>query len=166
MPRNRNRLQNAPLSPERQKISERINAVAWLLDSAIRLPGGFRIGVDALIGLVPFLGDAVGVLFSGYILHQAVRAGAPPALLLRMVLNVAVEGIVGAVPFLGDIFDAAWKANMRNAALLDRHLEDPRGARKSSWFFVAVLVLALVGFLLLMAGLSFTALAGIKRLFG
>ncbi|MGE5384298.1 MAG: DUF4112 domain-containing protein [Betaproteobacteria bacterium] len=163
MARNR---RNPPPQEERQRIRERVKAMAWLLDSAIRLPGGFRIGIDALIGVVPVLGDAIGVLLSGYILMQAVRAGAPSSLLLRMGWNVAVEGVIGAVPLLGDIFDAAWKANMRNAALLDLHLQDPGASRKSSRFFAVILVLSLVVFLLLMAALFFVVLGGIKRFLG
>jgi hypothetical protein len=148
---------------QNRKIRDNVNAIAWLLDSAIRLPGGFRIGVDALIGLIPFLGDAVGVLFSGYVVSQAVRAGAPTSLLLRMAFNVAVEGLVGAVPLLGDFFDAAWKANMRNARLLNQHLDNPRETTRSSRLFNGLLLLALVIFLVGVSALSVLAIDWLRE---
>lgn len=148
---------------QNRKIRDNVNAIAWLLDSAIRLPGGFRIGVDALIGLIPFLGDAVGVLFSGYVVSQAVRAGAPTSLLLRMAFNVAVEGLVGAVPLLGDFFDAAWKANMRNARLLNQHLDNPRETTRSSRLFNGLLLLALVIFLVGVFALSVLAIDWLRE---
>lgn len=114
------------------KTQEQLKALAWLLDSSIRLPGGFRIGLDALVGLVPFFGDAAGVLMSGYIVSQAAKLGVPRSVLFRMVANVAIEGIVGLIPFVGDIFDAAWKANQQNVALLERHLADPVRTARSS----------------------------------
>ncbi len=125
------------------RTREQLQALAWLLDSSIRLPGGFRIGVDALIGLVPFFGDAAGVLLSAWIVSQAAKLGVPRAVLMRMILNVAVEGLVGLVPLAGDVFDAAWKANQRNVRLLERHMGDPAETARSSRRFV-LLVLALV----------------------
>src|SRR5512145_2015000 len=98
---------------------ERLARLAWLLDSSIPIPGTrFSIGLDALIGLVPFVGDVVGVLLSSYIVGEAARLGASRSVLARMVFNVAVEGLTGLVPLAGDVFDAAWKANQRNVRLL------------------------------------------------
>lgn len=139
------------LSGEEERRRARVEALAWLLDSAIRLPGGFRIGLDALIGLVPVVGDAAGALLSAYIVREAARLGAPPSLLLRMAFNVLLEGLVGAIPLLGDLFDAAWKANRRNAALLAAHLDNPAGTARSSRRFVGlVLFLLLAGMALLL----------------
>jgi hypothetical protein len=127
---------------------ERINRLAWLLDSSIPIPGlKFRIGIDALIGLIPGIGDAVGVLLSSYIVREAARAGLPKSILARMVLNVAIEGVVGMIPFAGDLFDAVWKANQRNAALLNAYLENPHRTTKSSRAFVFGMIAALVGML-------------------
>lgn len=141
-----------------QRRRDRLNAMAWLLDSVIRLPGGFRIGLDALIGLVPGLGDMVGVLLSAYLVRQAASLGAPPSLLLRMGLNVAIDGLVGMVPLLGDVFDAAWKANMRNARLLNRYLDNPVAATRSNRVFVGLLLSVLIVFMALMSLLSALAL--------
>lgn len=89
----------------------RLKRVAWLLDSAIPLAGGYRIGLDGLIGLVPGLGDVVAALLSSYIVVEAARLRVPASVLLRMGLNVALELIIGAVPVAGDLFDIAFKAN-------------------------------------------------------
>ena len=133
-------------------VRRRLSRLAWLLDNSIPVPGTrFRIGVDAIIGLVPGFGDLVGVLLSSYIVREAARMGAPPSVLTRMVFNVAIEGIAGIVPFLGDVFDAAWKANQRNYALLEAHLQDPRRTVRSSRAFVAMLIAGLVAFIVVTA---------------
>jgi len=133
-------------------VRRRLARLAWLLDNSIPVPGTpYRIGLDAIIGFVPGLGDVVGVLLSSYIVREAGRLGAPPSVLTRMAFNVAVEGLVGLVPFVGDVFDAAWKANVRNLALLDEHFRDPRRTRKSSRLFVAMLITGLIGFVVLSA---------------
>src|SRR5688572_3749819 len=137
-------------------VRRRIARLAWLLDNSIPLPGvRFRIGLDAILGLIPGLGDVLGVLLSSYIVREAARAGAPPSVLIRMTFNVAIEGIVGIVPFAGDVFDAAWKANQRNLALFEAHLDNPRQTVKSSRVFVAALAAALVAFIALTAAAGF-----------
>jgi hypothetical protein len=112
---------------------ERLRAMSRLLDNAFTIPGtNYRFGLDAIIGLVPGLGDAVGALFSGYLVLQASRLGAPRAVVTRMVANVALDTVVGWVPVLGDLFDVAWKSNVRNMALLEEHLRQPAAARAGS----------------------------------
>ena len=103
----------------------RLDALASLLDTAFLVPGtNIRFGVDALIGLVPGIGDAITTLMSLYIVQEARALGAPRHLIARMLVNVALDGVVGAVPLLGDAFDVMWRANRRNMALLQRHLAD------------------------------------------
>jgi len=112
----------------------RIDALATLLDTAFVIPGtGIRFGLDALIGLVPGIGDAITTLLSLYIVHEARALGAPRLLIGRMLSNVALDGLVGAVPVAGDIFDVALRANRRNIALLRAHLNrrDYRAAGRS-----------------------------------
>jgi hypothetical protein len=124
---------------------ERVRRLAWLLDSSIPIPGtGFSIGLDALIGLFPVVGDVAGVLLSSYILREAARLGVPKSTLVRMALNVGIEGALGTIPLAGDVFDAAWKANQRNARLLDAWLERPGRTAAASRAFVLVLALVLV----------------------
>ncbi len=134
---------------------ERLKQLAWLLDSSIPVPGTrFTIGIEALIGLFPFLGDLVGVLLSSYILGEAARLGAPKSVLWRMGFNVGLEGVVGIVPFAGDVFDAAYKANQRNVRLLEGWLDDPRRTTRKSRVFGAALVGGIVIFLTLLVAAS------------
>src|SRR5258706_12536880 len=131
-----------------ERVRERLTRHAWLLDSSIPIPGtGLSIGIDALIGLFPVLGDLIGVALSGYIITEAHRLGASRAVLARMAFKVAVEGIGGMVPVAGDVFDAAWKANQRNVRLLDAWRARPHKAERGSRLFMAGLALALLLFL-------------------
>jgi hypothetical protein len=104
-----------------------VRVLSKLLDNSIPIPGtGYTIGLDPIIGLIPGIGDLLGAVLSGYIILEAARAEVPAFTLARMLVNVGVDTLVGAVPALGDVFDAAWKSNTKNVALLDRHLA--RGA--------------------------------------
>lgn len=143
-----------PVSDAAAKTHEKLKALAWLLDSSIRLPGGFRIGVDALLGLLPFFGDAAGVVLSGYIVIQAARLGLPMSVLGRMLFNVAVEGVIGVIPIFGDIFDAAWKANQRNVRLLERHIAAPAQSAAAGRRWLLIVVLFFVAFAVVMGLLS------------
>jgi hypothetical protein len=138
---------------------ENLRRLAWLLDSSIPIPGtGITIGLEALIGLVPFLGDLVGVILSSTILVEAARLGASRSVLTRMALNVALEGLVGMVPLAGDVFDAAWKANQRNVRLLGEWLEQPARAQRSSFLLVTGLVAGLVALAALSLALTYLLL--------
>ncbi|WP_331254736.1 DUF4112 domain-containing protein [Methylobacterium currus] len=114
-----------------EQVMARLDLLAHLLDTAILLPGNRRIGLDAIVGLIPVIGDAITTAISSYIVWEARRLGAPRWLIARMAANVAIDGVVGAVPLIGDLFDAAFKANRRNVQLLRRHLERS-GALKPS----------------------------------
>ena len=98
----------------------RLRWLARLMDARFVLPGTrFRFGLDAVVGLAPGVGDAALGALSLYFVWEARKLGAPPALLARMLGNVAIDVAGGAVPVLGDLFDAAFKANLRNVALLE-----------------------------------------------
>ena len=103
-------------------ISKRLARLAWVLDSAIRLPGGFRVGLDGIIGLIPGIGDLAGAVLSSYIVVEAARLKVPFRVLARMAMNILIELVVGIVPIVGDMFDFAFKANLRNARLLNEYL--------------------------------------------
>ena len=107
---------------EQQQTLERLRRLAVLLDTAVRLPGGIRVGADAVIGLAPGIGDAITAALASYIVYEAHRLGLPNHKILRMVANVAIDSLVGAVPVLGDIFDVAFKANIRNLKIIEEHL--------------------------------------------
>ncbi|MFX4223217.1 MAG: DUF4112 domain-containing protein [Thalassobaculum sp.] len=99
-----------------------LERLADLMDSRFRIPGtGIRFGVDAVLGLVPGIGDGLVTVPGVYILVRAHRMGAPFLLLARMALNLAIDLVVGTIPLVGDIFDIGFRANRRNVALLRRH---------------------------------------------
>jgi hypothetical protein len=107
---------------------QRLDAVADLLDARFRLPGtGWRFGLDSIVGLIPGIGDAATAAVALWMLREGQRLGATRGILARMAGNVLVDAVFGSVPLVGDIFDAGFKCNRRNVALLRRHLGRPRG---------------------------------------
>jgi Domain of unknown function (DUF4112) len=136
-----------------------LELLAYWMDTAFEVPGlGIRFGFDAIVGLIPGLGDLITSLISLYILAAARRYGMPRGTLLRMAFNIGVDSVVGAIPFFGDAFDVYWKANVMNVALLRRHVmataAEQRSAGRRDTLFVAGLIL---GVLLLLAA----AIAGL-----
>jgi hypothetical protein len=150
--------------PTDQRL-RRLRSLAWLLDNSIALPGGYRVGLDAIIGLVPGVGDAIGALLSAFILNEARAMGAPRSVLMRMTLNVVLETVIGSIPFAGDLFDAAFKANMRNLALLERHQADPSGTRRRGRWFMVGFSLLLTLLVVTMIAVPVLIIAGIVKLF-
>jgi hypothetical protein len=143
-----------PSSDERERARAAVRQLAWILDSSIEIPGTkFRIGVDPILGLIPVVGDLISMAIGGYIIMVGARLGVPRAVLMRMLVNVGTDALLGSVPVAGDVLDAAWRANAKNARLLDRALDDPKAAGRSSlWrlILVGALVLAIgVGGILL-----------------
>jgi hypothetical protein len=102
---------------------DRLDRLAWMLDSVWRIPGtNIRFGADAVMGLVPGLGDIAGAALSLYLINEARRLGAPASVITRMIGNVALDTVVGAVPVAGSVFDIAFRANRRNMRVLREHL--------------------------------------------
>lgn len=133
---------------DREAIREHVKQLAWFLDSAFVVPGtNFRIGVDPLLGLIPIIGDLISFLISSYLILLASRMGLPRPVIYRMLLNVGIDTVLGAIPFVGDMFDAAWRANSKNAALMERALADPKAASRSSAWYLVGLSLLLIGML-------------------
>jgi hypothetical protein len=133
---------NAPI--ENPNLA-RVRILARVLDTAIRIPGtNFRFGLDPIIGLIPGLGDLASAVLSGYVILTGVRLGAPRSVIARMIANVAMDTVVGTVPVVGDLFDASWKSNQRNVALLERHAGVEAKARPSSRLALAGTVIVLV----------------------
>lgn len=105
------------------KNLRRIRKIAKLLDTAIGIPGTkFRIGLDPILGLLPGGGDLITAGISAYMIYLATRFGLEKSEISKMVKNVALETAVGFVPIAGDIFDAYFKANIRNLEILENHL--------------------------------------------
>lgn len=101
----------------------RIDRLEFLLEGAVRIPGlGTRIGADALIGLVPGVGDAAMAALGLYLVWEARNLGASRLMLARMLSNVGVDALIGSVPLAGDVFDFFFRSNSRNLKLLKRHL--------------------------------------------
>lgn len=129
----------------------RLRNLSQLLDSSIRLPGGYRIGLDGLIGLIPGIGDAIGACAGAYIVIRAAQLGASSVTLVRMIGNVIIETLLGAIPIIGDLFDFVWKANNRNVALLEKQMHrliDEGMARRR---LTTATMILLAAFLLLLA---------------
>jgi len=104
--------------------------IAWLLDEAVRLPGGMRFGLDGVLGLIPGIGDLLGLLASGRIVNIARRQGVPPGVLVRMAGNIGIDALIGAIPIAGDLFDFGFKANARNVELLEQSLRRQSAGRR------------------------------------
>lgn len=140
----------------------RIRALARLLDSAVAIPGtGVRFGADSVIGLVPVLGDLAGAALSGYIVLASARLGAPASVVTRMLLNIGIDAVVGSVPVLGDMFDVGWRANIRNADLLDSYLGRSTETRRASRWVIAGVV---AGLFVLAAGATVLGLIALRFL--
>jgi len=149
---------------------DQMNNLAWLLDNSIRIPIiNYRIGLDAIIGLIPGLGDVAGLLISSVIVIQAIRLGAPSATLLQMVLNIAIEALIGLVPMLGDVFDATFKSNIRNMRLLNLALDHPQTGRAinsaAGTGIIVAVIAALIGIIVLIGGAGFLIFRWVSSFF-
>jgi Domain of unknown function (DUF4112) len=140
------------LSPQRSRFAsskartggvlrdENLDLLAHLLDDWFRIPGtGIRLGLDGIIGLIPGLGDVLTGLLACILIFAAWLRGLPYIALARMAVNLGIGVVIGSIPFLGDIFDIAWKANRRNYALMQRHLQHPHRHTWKDWVFLFVL---------------------------
>jgi hypothetical protein len=143
-------LNQAALSPQRAaKIDDSLERLSWLMDDLIKVPGlNWRFGLDALVGLIPGFGDTATSLVSFYILVSAVRYRVPKITLLRMGINIAIDYLVGSMPVVGDVFDAFWKSNQMNVALLSERAtvsaSEARKGKLSDWLFVGLMIALLV----------------------
>lgn len=125
--------------------NEHLDYIATLLDDMLRIPGTkIRFGLDALIGWVPGVGDALAATASFLIVFAAWRRGVKSITMVRMISNVLLETTVGAIPLAGDAFHIFWKANRRNYRLLLREREEPGANTRSDWMFLAVILFAVV----------------------
>lgn len=131
------------------EVEESLERLGWLMDDLFRIPIiGWRVGLDALVGLIPGVGDTATTLASLYILTSAVRYRVPKVTLVRMGLNLGIDYAVGALPLVGDFFDAWWKSNQKNIELLRKRAtvsaSEAREGKVSDWLFVGLIMLLLV----------------------
>lgn len=133
---------------------------ARLMDEAFPLPGtNIRVGLDAVIGLIPGIGDVVGGVLSTWIVVGALRHRVPPSIIARMVLNICIDLLFGAVPVAGDVFDFLFEENMKNMRLLEKHRDRRQPPRSTTQIaLVAALILA---FILLIALLLVAAVVAL-----
>jgi hypothetical protein len=131
--------------PRQLASNEHLDYVAALLDDIFQIPGTkIRFGLDALIGWVPGIGDAMTGVASFLIVFASWRRGAKGVTLVRMIANVLLETGIGAIPVAGDVFHVVWKANRRNYRLLIREREQPGVNTRLDWMFLAVLLFAVI----------------------
>jgi hypothetical protein len=144
---------------------ESLDRLARLLDDFIRIPFlNVRVGLDPILGLVPWVGDTLTALFSLYLIGSAVQYRAPKVIVMRMAMNVAFDYLLGIIPFVGDASDFFVKSNRWNMNLLRRYAQDRRRPSLSDYLFVTAVIGALV---LLIAGgvaLIFYSLKAVGRL--
>src|SRR5688572_27554483 len=115
----------------------KLNRMATLLDSQFRIPlTQFRIGLDGLIGLIPFYGDVFSFILSLFIIISIARMGVPAPVLVRICFNSFMDFVVGMVPFLGDLADVFFKSNLKNVQLAQKYFEKPKKVSTQSWLLV------------------------------
>ena len=132
------------------EIEVSLDNLALYLDGLFRIPGtGWRFGLDAIIGLIPNVGDTITSFASFYILVAGVRYGVPKITLLRMAFNIGLDYVVGSIPFIGDAFDFFWKSNQQNMDLIRARATGRGKGTTSDYVFIFViiglLILLLVG---------------------
>lgn len=148
-------IQNRPrgvLTKEQRRqieLEEGLESLSRYLDDWVKIPVvGWRFGLDALIGLIPNVGDAATSLASFYILLQGVKYGVPKITLVRMAFNIGLDYVVGAIPFLGDLFDFFWKANKQNIDLIRERGTGKNQGTAGDYIFVLAMILILIGILI------------------
>ena len=163
-------LQTQPKRPlEPATVEYSLERLGWIMDDLFRVPVlGWRFGLDAIVGLIPGLGDTATSLVSFYILAAAVRYRVPKVTLLRMGLNIGIDYLCGSLPLVGDLFDAWWKSNHMNVDLLKKRASvsanEARQGRMSDWLFVGIIILGLIGVAVGSAAVSIYLLIQITRL--
>ena len=145
----RSRFETALKERREIELEESLENLSKYLDDWIKIPVvGWRFGLDALIGLIPNVGDSLTSLASFYILIAGVRYGVPKITLLRMAFNIGLDYVIGAIPFVGDAFDFVWKANKQNINLLRERATGKDQGTTSDYIFIGLIILILIGILL------------------
>ncbi len=123
-----------------EKITdEQLENLASVLDDIFRFPGtNIRFGLDALLGIIPGLGDVLTGLASLLMIFSAWERGVPRGTIGRMLANIAIDSAVGSIPLAGDLFDVAWKSNRKNYEILMRAKREDRAQTIKDWLFLIV----------------------------
>jgi len=116
--------QDLPLGTDPASVRRRVEALEQLLERSLTVPGTSRkIGLDALVGLVPVGGDILAAAMGLYIVWEARNVGVPKWRLVQMVANVGFDTAVGAIPIAGDLFDFVFRSNSKNLRIIRKHLD-------------------------------------------
>lgn len=147
--KNHSRFETAIKERKQIELEESLESLSRYLDNWIKIPVvGWRFGLDALIGLVPNVGDTLTSFASFYILIAGVRHGVPKVTILRMAFNIGLDYVVGVIPFVGDAFDFVWKSNKRNVDLIRERATGKDKGTTSDYLFVGLIILGLIGLLI------------------
>ena len=131
----------------------RLKLLSERLDELTKIPGtNQKVGIDAIIGLIPILGDFIGAVFSTYIMYSGIKMGVSSKVLTKMAANIAIEFIIGWIPIIGDVFDILWKANKRNVELIEDATAEKQVNEKLNYLIMASLIILILGTILVILG--------------
>ena len=127
----------------------RLKRLSERLDNTFTIPGTkYKIGIEALIGAVPIIGDLIGGILASYIMYSGMKMGAPPRIIVRMAVNIAIDFTIGSIPIIGDLFDLVWKANKKNVELIEETTLLNEETNKINYLIVATLIVGLIAIIL------------------
>ena len=131
----------------------RLKLLSERLDELTKIPGtNQKVGIDAIIGVIPILGDFIGAVFSTYIMYSGIKMGVSSKVVTKMAANIAIEFMIGWIPIIGDIFDVLWKANKRNVELIENATAEKQINAKLNYLIVALLITLILGTILVILG--------------
>jgi hypothetical protein len=131
----------------------RLKLLSERLDELTKIPGtNQKVGIDAIIGVIPILGDFIGAVFSTYIMYSGIKMGVSSKVVTKMAANIAIEFIIGWIPIIGDVFDVLWKANKRNVELIEDATAEKQVNEKLNYLIMASLIILILGTILVILG--------------
>jgi hypothetical protein len=131
----------------------RLKLLSERLDELTKIPGtNQKVGIDAIIGLIPILGDLIGAVFSTYIMYSGIKMGVSSKVVTKMAANIGIEFIIGSFPIIGDIFDILWKANKRNVELIEEATIENQEYYNLNYLIMASLIILILGTILVILG--------------
>lgn len=133
----------------------RAKKISELFDTKFNGPFGIKFGLDAIIGLVPIIGDIITTFVSFYIVYLAAHSRCSIWIICRMALNIAIENAIGVIPFIGNLFDFIWRANVKNVKLFEQSVRSPRQATFHSQLVLISVLVIILTFLLSIFALGF-----------
>ena len=127
----------------------RLKRLSERLDDTFTIPGTkYKIGIEALIGAVPIVGDLIGGILTSYIMYSGIKMGASPRIIAQMATNIAIDFAIGSIPIVGDLFDFVWKANKKNVELIEETTLLNEETNKINYLIVATLIVGLIAIIL------------------